>query len=256
MKSALIGHTGFVGSTLKAQCHFDDYYRSGNISDMAGKRYDLIVCAGAPGQKWLANKHPEEDRQSLARLMDALGHASAGHVVLISTIDVYPTPIGVDEETPIQSEEGHPYGRHRLQLEGFVTARFEATVVRLPGLFGEGLKKNIIFDLLNDNMVDVINPRSVVQFYGLKSLWSDISKVRELGLPLVNFATEPVRVADLATEAFGRILGNPAAHPAVRYDMKTLHGHRLGGLEGYLQNAQSVMRQIEAFVESQRLREQ
>ena len=43
-KCALIGHTGFVGSNLKQQMFFTDYYNSKNIKDIHGKEYDEIYC--------------------------------------------------------------------------------------------------------------------------------------------------------------------------------------------------------------------
>ena len=52
MQSALLGHTGFVGGTLLRQHRFDDLYNSSNIEQLAGKSYDLVACAAAPGVKW------------------------------------------------------------------------------------------------------------------------------------------------------------------------------------------------------------
>ena len=42
------------------------------------------------------------------------------------------------------------YGRNRARLESWVRATFPEShlVVRLPGIFGPGMKKNIIFDLV------------------------------------------------------------------------------------------------------------
>ena len=47
METALIGHTGFVGGVLKAQQPFDELYASRNIDAIRGKRFKLVVCAGA-----------------------------------------------------------------------------------------------------------------------------------------------------------------------------------------------------------------
>src|SRR5207248_3172600 len=76
-------------------------YHSRNINDIRGRRYELIVCAGARAEKWKANQDPETDRGNLQVLCDALQDAHAHKLLLISTVDVYPVPIGVDEETPI-----------------------------------------------------------------------------------------------------------------------------------------------------------
>src|SRR5437868_3473553 len=101
MADALIGCTGFVGGNLLRQTHFDDLYHSRNIASLHGRRYDRLVCAGARAEKWKANQDPEGDRRGLQSLFDALHHVAARQVILISTIDVYAEPAGVDEDTPI-----------------------------------------------------------------------------------------------------------------------------------------------------------
>ena len=68
MADALIGYTGFVGSNLLRQRAFDATYNSKNIGDIAGREFELLVCAGAPAAKWLANSKPDEDAANLDRL--------------------------------------------------------------------------------------------------------------------------------------------------------------------------------------------
>lgn len=96
-----------------------------------------------------ANRQPENDRQAIERLIAQLGRIKAERFVLISTIAVLDGFSASDEDTA--SFEGSlPYGVHRRLLEEFVAANFpDALVVRLPALFGAGLKKNFLFDLLN-----------------------------------------------------------------------------------------------------------
>ena len=46
-----------------------------------------------------------------------------------------------------------------MAFEDFCVRTFAGcVVVRLPGLFGEGLKKNVLYDLLNDNRLDRDQP--------------------------------------------------------------------------------------------------
>src|SRR5690606_26617797 len=111
--------SGFVGTTLKKQRSFEALYRSSNIEDIQGKHFDLVICAGAPAQKWLANKDPEADLASLQRLTNNLQKVEARQLVLISTVDVFATPISVDESTPVNEDGLHAYGLHRRQLERF-----------------------------------------------------------------------------------------------------------------------------------------
>jgi nucleoside-diphosphate-sugar epimerase len=252
MANALIGCTGFVGSNLLRQARFDGLYHSRNIDEIRGRRYDTIVCAGARAEKWKANQDPEADRRNLRVLTDALQEARAQRVILISTVDVYPAPVGVDERTPIDPAQATAYGRHRYELEQFLSARFDTVVVRLPGLFGPGLRKNVIYDLLHDNQVEKINPASVYQYYNLDSLWSDVQKVVRQGLRLVNFATQPLPTAELAAKVFGRELLAPSAATPARYDFRSLHAAQLGGADGYLYRREQVLAGLCGFVAAER----
>lgn len=60
---ALIGYTGFVGKEIKNQKNFQKFYNSKNINKIKNNNFDLVVCAGAPGLKWYANKYPNDDKK-------------------------------------------------------------------------------------------------------------------------------------------------------------------------------------------------
>ena len=72
MNNALIGFSGFVGQTLLKQAHFQHQFRSTNIHEIKGCSFETLVCAGAPAQKWIANKDPEADLAKVKSLMDHL----------------------------------------------------------------------------------------------------------------------------------------------------------------------------------------
>ncbi|WP_460409831.1 hypothetical protein ACOYXD_16995 [Pseudomonas sp. MD6] len=59
MFSSLIGYSGYVGGTLLKQENFTSLYRSSNIGDIDNQSFDMVVCAGAPAQKWIANREPK-----------------------------------------------------------------------------------------------------------------------------------------------------------------------------------------------------
>ena len=94
-----IGYTGYVGTNLLRQRLFDNLYNSKNIEDMCGESFELIVCAGIPAAKWVANNDPRSDWQNIQRLIDNLAQVTTANFILISTIDVYPLLLGVDETT-------------------------------------------------------------------------------------------------------------------------------------------------------------
>jgi nucleoside-diphosphate-sugar epimerase len=175
--------------------------------------------------------------------------------VLISTVDVYPEPVGVVESTVIDNDRNDAYGRHRRNLEELVESRFSTRViVRLPGLFGDGMKKNIIYDLLNENRLDLANPASVYQFYDLECLWRDIRECIANGIELINVSTAPLSVEQIAADVFGRRLENTAPSPAAKYDMRSEHCGLWNRTDGYLYGAHEIVDRMRRFVERTRSR--
>lgn len=255
--TALIGHTGFVGSNLAAQGSYSAQFNSRNIGDIAGKTFDTIVCAGVQAVKWKANKEPEADWAGIEKLLHPLAAVKAARFILLSTIDVYASPNGVTEDVP-PTTENHAYGRHRLKVEEFVRDRFpNHHIIRLPGLFGPGLKKNVIFDLLHDNCLEAIQPLSSFQYYDLKHLTTDLEKVVQENLPVLNLATEPVSTkAILDNFAPEKAVGSNAGAPA-HYDFRSKYGELWNCHGGYLYNAATVLREIGEFmrVETDRLKQ-
>jgi hypothetical protein len=249
-RAALIGHTGFVGSNLLRQTQFDATYNSSNIESIAGEEFDLLVCAGVRAEKWIANANPEADRAGVERLVNLMGKVKAKRAVLISSVDVFITPIDVDETTPIAIDGLQPYGRNRYFVEQAFAERFETVVARLPGLYGPGIKKNIIHDFLKNHLVEKIDSRGVFQFYGLHRLWSDLEIALAKKLTTVHLPTEPVSVAEVARAAFGREFTNHVVERPARYDIRTRHAKLFGGVGHYLENKPSELKGIRRFVDA------
>ena len=224
MEDALIGYTGFVGSNLMRSHDFGAKFNSKNIAEIEGQSFSLLVCAGAPAKKWYANLHPEEDRETLDGLMAHLSKVRAERVVLISTVDVFRNPYLADENTEVQMDGLNAYGLNRRRLELFVQEHFaNVLIVRLPGLVGHGLKKNILFDFHNDNEVQKIDSRGVFQFYPVGRLWDDIKKAEENALSLVHLTSAPVSVEEVAREVWGREFRNEVLPKPARYDFRSAH---------------------------------
>lgn len=255
MSNAIIGHTGFVGGNLVDQFHFEELYNSKNIESIAGREFNLLVCAGVPAVKWFANKEPVTDLKNINWLGDCICKASARKVILISTIDVYPSPVQVNEDTAIDLSQLHPYGKHRLELESFIKNNFNTTIIRLPGLFGYGLKKNIIYDFIHNNMIDKIHKDSIFQFYNLDHLWSDIEVCLKHDLKLVNFATEPTSVQEVAREAFGFDFTKELNNPPAQYDFRTKYSIIFNSSTNYLYTKNQILQELKQFVENQTLLE-
>lgn len=146
----LVGYTGFVGSNLANSHLFDYLINSKNIESAYGTNPDLLVYAGVRAEKFLANTNPEADMDNIRIAMNNIKKINPKKLVLISTVDVYKTPVEVDEDSVIEDENLHAYGLNRYRLEQWVEEySTDYIIIRLPGLYGENLKKNFIFDYIN-----------------------------------------------------------------------------------------------------------
>lgn len=250
--NAIIGFSGFVGSTLLKQSPFGALYRSTNIGEIEGNSFNTVVCAGAPAQKWIANREPEADLQKIEGLIAHLKTIQCKMFILISTVDVFKSPIGVDEETPVVEDGLHAYGLHRRLLEKFVQSNFtNHLIVRLPGLVGPGLRKNVIFDLLNNNNLHAVDSRGIFQFYPMTNLWYDIQTAVDAGLKLVHLTAEPISVADVAWQGFGTPFDHSLTDDSATYDMRTRHAAVFGAEGDYQYNRRETLQAIRAYAQSE-----
>jgi nucleoside-diphosphate-sugar epimerase len=252
ISSALVGCSGFVGSLLARQTSFSESFRSTNIAELRGKQFDLVVCAAAPAQKWIANRDPASDRKNIENLANDLQTVRAACFVLISTVDVFRNPVGVDEQTPIDEDGLHAYGLHRRSLEKFVDDRFaNSLIVRLPGLVGPGLRKNVVFDFLNLNNQSAIDARAIFQFYPMVNLWFDIQTALRHRLALVHLTAEPIVVADVAKLGFNSAFANVLPDPPAMYDMRTRYAEIFGGTGHYQYSRRESLQAIRAYAQSE-----
>ena len=144
----LVGSTGFVGGNLLASHHFAAACHSSDIAAQYGTHPDLCVYAGVPAAMFLANADPAADLAVMRAARENLQKIDPRAVVLVSTIAVYADSRGKDETDEPDEAGLSAYGRNRLQLERWVRQDFpDALIVRLPALYGKGLKKNFLYDL-------------------------------------------------------------------------------------------------------------
>jgi len=234
LNKCLIGYTGFVGSTLLAQMPFDSFYNSANIHEIDYKIFDLVVCSAAPAQKWIANKFPREDKDNIDSLINHLKKIKCKKFILISTVDVFPLPVKVNEDSKIDELELTAYGTNRRLLEKFVVEKFDDhLIVRLPGLVGKGLKKNIIYDFLNNNNLNLIDSRAIYQFYPMVNLSGDINIAIQKNLSLIHLTSAPLSVREIAFKSFNINFENILDGPVARYDMQTRFGSYFGSHVNY-----------------------
>ena len=255
MRTALIGHTGFVGSNFASAYAFDDVYNTSNIDEIAGQEYDLVVSAAARADSHRINNHGHEDRTEIDAYVDLLSKVRIGKLVLASTVCIYPGDTSPDEATPLTEDDLTPYGANRLHMERRLGELFDLLPVRLPQLYGRGIKKGIVYDLMNDYRVEFIRPEARFQYYDLRRLWSDVRVALDAGVRALNIATPAVSSETIAREVFDRDISghtfdtpeNPFSRMYTR-DMRTQHSGLYAGPEGYLMTARESIDAVRRFV--------
>lgn len=252
MKNILLGHTGFVGTNLKSQYDFDLLINRENIHLLNNTNSERIICSALPAAKWLANKNPQDDYENMMRLCDSLLNLKTKKFVLISTIDVYPDLQGFDESYDFPKKPNHAYGSNRLKFEEFIKNNFSSHyILRLPALFGDGLKKNIIFDLINDNCLQTINPLSSFQWYPLSRLKNDIELVERHELKLVNLFTQPIPNSTIIDSFFKNKIVGAEAGPEIHYDLHSKYADIFGGSKNYIMTSDQVLKEMKKYILSQ-----
>jgi hypothetical protein len=244
----LIGNTGLVGTTLKEKIKFDYEFNSKNITS-----FNEIVKDGCelylsclPATKWLVNQKITEDFENMNNILSIISEKQYSKIILISTIDVYC-------DSPLKSNEDYNpnisklnYGNNRYLFELFVREILKTDdlkIFRLPALFSGKIKKNVLYDLINNHNIESINLNSAYQWYNLDNLVYDIQNFTEThpNETVINLFTEPIFTVELL-KLFPHInhLNLKYGEPVV-YDYTTKHGN-------YISNKELVLTDIKKLI--------
>ena len=259
MSSALVGYSGFVGSNLLQFYHFDYFYNSKNFYEASNKTFDTLFFCGVPAVKWYANKNPEEDIETINNLKNILNTISVKKIILISTIDVYDedTNSGKDEDYDCDWFLSSHYGRNRYLFEEYVKKTFDDYhIIRLPALFGKGLKKNIIYDLIHNNQIQNIPVQSSFQWYDLNWLKKDIDLVIENKIKVCNLFPEPLNTYEIVS-LFEYPLEKFDHTKKLSYNLKTKYSSLFSSnVNGYIRNKEEVLVSIQTFLDFSKIQKQ
>ena len=255
MKRAIVGYTGFVGSNLLQFYKFDYFYNSKNFHEAQNMEFDELFFCGVPAVKWHANKFPEEDNLVISNLKSILATIKVKKIILISTIDVYEyTDTKMNEDYTCDIFNNHTYGANRYLFEDFVKTNFtNYHIVRLPALFGKGLKKNIIYDLINNNQIHNISKNTLFQWYDLNWLKNDIDLIIQNNISICNLFTEPLSTLEII-QLFNFPIEDFKNKSKLVYDITTKYSNIFdSSAEGYIRDKTSVLHNLKLFLNYQKI---
>ena len=250
MTTALVGYTGFVGSNLLQFYKFDNLYNSSNFHEAINKEFDTLFFCGVPAVKWYANKNPDEDFDVLHKIRTTLETIKVNKIILISTIDVYEYVDSQEtEDYDCDFINNHTYGRNRYLFESFVKEKFaNHFIIRLPALFGKGLKKNVIYDLIHNNQVGNIERNTKFQWYNLNWLKNDIEIAINNNIRICNLFTEPLETLDIL-KLFDYPLDTYKTQSNMTYNLKTKYSDTFNSnISGYIRDKNAVLNSIQEYL--------
>lgn len=251
----LLGGNGFVGSGLRRLFEsrgIDHVVLTRETYDAhVGQACDVFINANGNSKKFMANRDPIwEFDASVRSVARSLEDFKSERYVHLSTGDVY-----TEQHSPAvtrESDQPEParmsrYGLHKYLAETLVRgARPDAIIFRMGGFVGPGLKKNAIFDMLNNDPV-WLSPVSELQFLSTdraaKIMWRMAEK-DNWGETFNLGAKGVVRLADLHKRLGSKSEFKPDANK-VRFEISTekLEAELDGGLP-------STRDEVEAFFQS------
>lgn len=205
LKNCIIGYTGFVGTNIiKNNDIFDEFYNSSNINDIKDN-YNIILFTGLSGHVGNVNKNHIKDLENVMFFINKLKNIKCNKFILISTINVYHDLNCMkteDEILEINNCKDY-YGKHRLIFEKFIIENYtDYHILRLPSIYGDSLKKGILFDLINDNFLENICIDDEIQFYDLEDINDHIKYVCDNNIKICNLVSEPLYVNEIIKDIF------------------------------------------------------
>lgn len=246
----IIGNTGLVGSTLSEKIKFDLSFNTSNLEDFPKKVEDgselYLTCL--PATKWIVNKNTTKDFENIMNIINLIKGKTYSKVILISTIDVYYDSQLKSNEDVIPTIKHLSYGDNRYLFEvlikGFIKTN-DLKIFRLPALFNKNIKKNILFDLINENNVEEINSNSSYQWYNLDNLSKDIMffSKKYPNETVFNLFPEPIESEDII-KLFPNLINKVSfKENKIVYDFKTKYS-----TDGYLSTKEDTLTEIKKFI--------
>lgn len=147
IKVALFGANGFVGKSLSSSLSANGDYHvvsvtRDNYAASIGKFYNIVINAAMPAARFWAKNNPGKDfQESVEKTANILYGCTFDKFVQISTVSA-------------RCQLDTVYGRHKLAAENLCNYG-NNLIVRLSSMFGDGLKKGVLIDMLKGQKVFV-----------------------------------------------------------------------------------------------------
>lgn len=186
---ALFGASGFVGKSLYSSLSATGNYHvipitRDNYATSIGKFYNIIINSAMPAARFWAKNNPDKDfQETVGKTASILYGCTFDKLVQISTVSA-------------RCQLDTVYGRHKLAAENLCNYG-NNLIVRLGAMFGSGLKKGVLIDMLKGQKV-FIDGESRYSFCSVDFVGDYIASHLDLNGIIEVGAFNSVRLFDIA----------------------------------------------------------
>jgi len=145
MNICVLGHTGFVGQTVYN--YLSDNHQVCGINSktkfIPTEEFDIVINCAGNAKKYLAHKNPSKDFHINTNVFNTLLQMNIKKLIHISSIESTFSP-------------DNNYAVSKYIIEKCCKLYFPKSIIlRLGGIIGPNLKKNVIYDIINNKKLFV-----------------------------------------------------------------------------------------------------
>lgn len=239
---AVLGHTGFIGSNIMRLIPEVTFISRHDLILQQSLELDELYIAVPGASKWQIDQNPDIDLENIKNILSHLRNVKAKRCTLFSTVDVYADKQFSDESSLVLS--GLDYGSNRAFFEAELSHLYkDIKIRRLGGLFGVGLKKNVIYDAANlrIDQLQNYNQQSIFQYLEVgKSIMTGLSDIFA-DLQILNVVGPPISLNVLLPDYVEHF--SPLSE-IVSYDIRTLYNND----DCYFSNESEAVSDVSLFI--------
>ena len=140
-KIAVVGAGGFVGSAIVRALSRQKYkvyeITRDNCQDYKSLQYDILINTAMPSKRfWALNNRMEDAKATIVKTAELLYEWNYDKFIQISSMSA-------------RLQLDAPYGVHKRSAEVLVENSKNSLIIRLGALYGNGLNKSALFDMVN-----------------------------------------------------------------------------------------------------------
>ena len=180
---AVFGANGFVGSSicseLKNKRNFIKITRE-NFSQYKDEEFNIIINSAMPSKRFWAKQNPELDyKETVLKTKNILLNYKFKKIIHISSVSA-------------RCQLNTVYGRNKKESEDLVKSAKEYLIVRFAPLYGKGLTKGVLIDMINNSKVYIDgstkysftdiswNAKWIVENLNLQNKLVEISEINDI----------------------------------------------------------------------------